>query len=70
MALLKKGCVQFQVLHELIDMGFKFALDDFGVGWSCLSLVKRIPFNRIKIDQSFVATTMLVKKDKILGMFT
>lgn len=41
-------------LSMLRDMGVRVAVDDFGVGYSSLSYVKRLPITRIKIDQSFV----------------
>jgi diguanylate cyclase (GGDEF)-like protein len=42
-------------LHALKAMGVAVAIDDFGIGYSSLSYLWRFPFDKIKIDQSFLA---------------
>jgi EAL domain-containing protein (putative c-di-GMP-specific phosphodiesterase class I) len=45
-------------LSRLHEMGVKFAIDDYGIGYSSLSYLRRLPVDRLKIDRSFVSGLM------------
>jgi diguanylate cyclase (GGDEF)-like protein len=61
MLLSKYGSAE-PVLNALLQLGVTVALDDFGTGFSSLTYLRKLPFSRIKIDQSFIRD-MLAQPD-------
>lgn len=55
-----------EVLGRLRSQGIKLAMDDFGTGYSSLSYLQRFPFDKLKIDQSFVRT--MLKEEQSRGI--
>ena len=54
-ALTSDGPAVLGLLQSLRDMGVAIAVDDFGVGYSSLALLRRLPITTLKIDRSFVS---------------
>lgn len=52
--LLQDNDTTLTTLHELRAIGVHIAMDDFGTGYSSLSYLRSFPFDKIKIDQSFI----------------
>ncbi|MEY3447179.1 MAG: hypothetical protein RIR45_1934 [Pseudomonadota bacterium] len=74
---LKLEMTESMVMHDIEDVirkmntlrarGVRFALDDFGTGFSSLSSLKRLPLDRLKIDQSFVAQILTDRGDAAIA---
>ena len=62
--LLQNSETTLAVLHELRAFGVRISLDDFGTGYSSLSYLRSFPFDKIKIDRSFV-TELATREDSM-----
>ncbi|WP_445503812.1 putative bifunctional diguanylate cyclase/phosphodiesterase [Microvirga sp. G4-2] len=72
--LLLKNETTMSALHQLRALGVRIAMDDFGTGYSSLSYLRAFPFDKIKIDRSFVRelgenkhSTAIIRAIKGLG---
>ncbi len=57
-SLFKNLALAQSIVGSLKNQGIQIALDDFGTGYSSLSHLRALPFDRIKIDRSFVASML------------
>ena len=54
-ALMQSNDATLATLHQLRELGVHIAMDDFGTGYSSLGHLRSFPFDKIKIDRSFIA---------------
>jgi len=54
------------ILDQLHQQGVELAVDDFGTGYSSLNYLRQFPIDHLKIDQSFIRTSLLNINDKMI----
>jgi diguanylate cyclase (GGDEF)-like protein len=52
--LMRNNEAAFSALHQIRELGCRISMDDFGTGYSSLSYLRSFPFDKIKIDRSFI----------------
>jgi EAL domain-containing protein (putative c-di-GMP-specific phosphodiesterase class I) len=52
--LIDKNEEDLAVLHDLKSLGISIVLDDFGIGYSSMRYLQMFPFDKIKVDKSFI----------------
>jgi len=53
---MRNAATTIEILRKLHEAGFQLSIDDFGTGYSSLSYLRRFPVDKIKVDQSFMAS--------------
>jgi EAL domain-containing protein (putative c-di-GMP-specific phosphodiesterase class I) len=64
-AMLQDSAGALETITQLHDLGVHIALDDFGTGYSSLSYLRKFPFDKIKIDRSFISDLSHADEDSI-----
>ena len=59
--LLEKSERNIAILNQLRELGVRISMDDFGTGYSSIGYLRSFPFDKIKIDQSFVRDLLVDK---------
>ena len=63
--LMERDCM-IRKMKIIRDLGFRFSIDDFGVGYSSFSYLNRLPVSTLKIDQSFVNSLIEENNQQII----
>lgn len=66
-SLLKNVDQSIEKMQQLQNNGIGFSMDDFGIGYSSLSYLKRLPLDQLKIDQTFVRDIAIDPNDAIIA---
>jgi EAL domain-containing protein (putative c-di-GMP-specific phosphodiesterase class I) len=66
-SLLKNVDQSIEKMQQLQNEGIGFSMDDFGIGYSSLSYLKRLPLGQLKIDQTFVRDIAIDPNDAIIA---
>ncbi len=64
--IIEDSAIAFKNLFQLAEMGFRLAIDDFGVGFASLSYLQKIPASVIKIDKTFIQQSLTSAKNRDL----
>jgi diguanylate cyclase (GGDEF)-like protein/PAS domain S-box-containing protein len=66
-SLLKNVDQSIEKMQQLQSNGIGFSMDDFGIGYSSLSYLKRLPLDQLKIDQTFVRDIAIDPNDAVIA---
>ena len=65
-ALLKNSDLIMQRIEKVREMGVKFSIDDFGIGYSSMNTLKELKIDKIKIDEKFIKDITTNKNNKAI----